>query len=90
MKIRPVTPEDHAVLLDIWLRSVRATHTFLTEDDIQFYLPLVRDGLRSGHLEIWVLCSDADESMGFLGMVAARWRRSSSLPSIAGWGADGS
>ena len=41
--IRPACRLEHAVLLDIWLRSVRATHTFLSEQDIQSLLPVVRD-----------------------------------------------
>jgi putative acetyltransferase len=68
MKIRRALPPDRDVLLDIWLRSVRETHTFLSEEDIQFYLPLVRDYLASPQLELWVLCSDTDALMGFLGM----------------------
>src|SRR5262245_11812563 len=68
MKIRQALPTDRDVLLDIWLRSVRATHTFLSEEDIQFFLPLVRDGLASAELVLWVLCSDSDAPMGFLGM----------------------
>jgi putative acetyltransferase len=47
---------------------VRATHTFLSEEDIQLFLPLVRDCLASGELELWVLCSDSDAPMGFMGM----------------------
>jgi putative acetyltransferase len=61
-------PADLDALLDIWLRSVRATHTFLSEDDIQFLLPLVRDCLTSGELEVWVLCSETGALMGFMGL----------------------
>ena len=43
MWIRAATSDEQSPLLDIWLRSVRATHAFLSEDDIQFLLPLVRD-----------------------------------------------
>ena len=43
MTIRRATPADRDALLDIWLRSVRATHTFLSEQDIQSLLPIVRD-----------------------------------------------
>jgi putative acetyltransferase len=67
MYIRPAIAADHNDLVDLWLRSVRATHTFLSEDDIQFFLPLVRDGALA-QLELWVLCSDAAVLMGFMGM----------------------
>lgn len=68
MTIRRANPADRNVLLDIWLRSVRATHAFLTEDDIQSLLPHVRDYLASDTPEFWVLCSDAGELMGFMGL----------------------
>jgi len=67
MKIRPATFDDREELLDIWLRSVRATHTFLTEEDIQRMLPLVRDrALR--HLELWVLIAGEETLAGFMGL----------------------
>jgi putative acetyltransferase len=72
MNIRRAIPADRDTLLDIWLRSVRATHTFLSEEDIQFFFPLVRDCLASGELEMWVLCSDSDETMGFMGMSGSK------------------
>ena len=67
MHIRQGTQADHDALLDIWLRSVRATHSFLSEDDIQSLLPLVRD-MALPALELWVLCTDTGTPMGFLGM----------------------
>lgn len=72
MTVRPAIPTDNDVLLDIWLRSVRATHIFLTEEDTQFFLPLVRGLLTSGGLEVWVLCSDSRAPMGFMGMSGSK------------------
>jgi putative acetyltransferase len=68
MRIRPVDRTDRDVLVDIWLRSVRATHTFLSEDDIHSLLPASRDYLTSDEPELWVLCSDSGVIMGFMGM----------------------
>ncbi|TWU17743.1 putative N-acetyltransferase YjaB [Novipirellula galeiformis] len=67
MQIRQAVSDDHDVLLDIWLRSVRATHTFLSEDDIQFFLPLVRDQALV-ELELWVLVAEDDAAIGFMGL----------------------
>jgi putative acetyltransferase len=67
MKIRRSTPDDLGPVLDVWLRSVRATHAFLTEADIQSLLPLVRDEALP-NLELWVLCSDNGVPIGFLGV----------------------
>ena len=69
MQIRRAEPAAVASLLDIWLRSVRATHTFLTECDIQALLPLVRDHvLPDQNLELWILSSDDREPIGFMGL----------------------
>jgi len=66
--IREARPADASALVDVWLRSVRATHSFLAEDDIQFFLPLVREMLSSSQLELWVLASDANTLIGFMGL----------------------
>jgi putative acetyltransferase len=72
MSIRRATPTDREVLLDIWLRSVRATHTFLSEEDIQSFLPLVRDYLASAEPEFWALCSDSGGPVGFMGLSGSK------------------
>jgi putative acetyltransferase len=71
MNIRRVIPTDREQLLEIWLRSVRATHTFLTEEDIQSFLPIVRD-VALAELEIWVLCSNSGSPIGFMGMTGSK------------------
>ena len=68
MNIRRSVPTDREALVDIWLRSVQATHSFLTEQDIQSLLPPTRDYLTSDEPELWVLCSNTEEIMGFMGL----------------------
>lgn len=70
MTIRPYHADDRDKLVEIWLRSVRATHTFLTEENIQELLPLVRDVVLN-QLEVWVLCSPSGEPIGFAGLTEA-------------------
>jgi putative acetyltransferase len=67
MKIRLSTADDFGTLLDVWLRSVRATHVFLTDADIQSLLPVVRDQALP-NLELWVLCNDNGVPIGFVGV----------------------
>jgi putative acetyltransferase len=55
MQIRRATSDDRDALFDVWLRSVRATHTFVSEADIQCFMPLVRDYLASSEPELWIL-----------------------------------
>lgn len=69
MTIREALPEDRDTLVRIWLRSVRATHSFLSEDDIQSLLPLVRDELGpDSELELWVLEGEEGAVIGFTGL----------------------
>ena len=68
MPIRPARQSEHSALLALWERSVRATHTFLTEADIVFYRPLVADIFAGHSLEVWVLTDEADGPIGFLGL----------------------
>jgi putative acetyltransferase len=68
LAIRLATPADRAALLDIWLRSVRATHAFVSEEDVQSMVPQVRDYLASSETEFWVLCDESGALMGFMGM----------------------
>ena len=67
MNIRRATAADAPQLLDIWLRSVRATHDFVAAADIDAMFPQVR-GYLSSDAELWVACDAADTPMGFMGM----------------------
>jgi putative acetyltransferase len=72
MEIGRAVPTDREILLDVWLRSVRATHTFLSEEDIQSMIPQVRAYLASSEAELWVLRDDSGAIMGFMGMSASK------------------
>jgi putative acetyltransferase len=86
MSIRRAIPADRDVLVDIWLRSVRATHTFLSEEDIQSLLPLARDYLTSNEPEFWVLCTDSGAIMGFMGMSGSKMESLFLAPEFHGRG----
>lgn len=45
--LAPITPADGPELLALWESSVRASHHFLTAEDIAFFRPLIVDGLLS-------------------------------------------
>jgi putative acetyltransferase len=68
MHIRPLRQTEQSALLALWERSVRATHTFLTEADIVFYRPLVADVFAGDALELWVLTDEENVLVGFLGL----------------------
>lgn len=85
MTIREGRPDDHESLLAIWLRSVRGSHSFLTEEDIQGLLPLVREQALPA-LELWVLCDDDGEPVGFSGLDGAKMEALFIAPEFAGRG----
>ncbi len=67
MNIRSALSPEIPALVEIWLRSVRATHSFLTEQDIAALEPLVRERVLP-KLEVWVLCDEADKPVGFMAL----------------------
>ena len=91
MNIRRAIPTDREVLLDVWLRSIRATHTFVSEEDIRSMIPQVRDYLASSVPEFWVLCDDSGTTMGFMGMSGSKMeslflaRSSCAVAPVGGW-----
>jgi putative acetyltransferase len=67
--ISPVQPEDFPRVVEVWEASVRATHDFVSEADIQLFKPLVRDGLP--HVETLACVREADgQVVGFVGVKA--------------------
>lgn len=68
--IQPAAEQDREPLLRVWLESVRATHAFLSEDEIQQILPQVRDSALT-QLEVWVLHDDELGIVGFMGLDGA-------------------
>jgi putative acetyltransferase len=69
MYVRAAQVDDRPQLLELWERSVRATHHFLTEADIVALRPLVAEVLAGDAVEWWVLASANRAPIGFLGVV---------------------
>lgn len=65
--IIPASIDDFPRMVEVWEASVRATHLFLTEADIQFFKPLVPDALVQ--VQTLVCVRDADgQVVGFIGV----------------------
>ncbi|WP_448547065.1 GNAT family N-acetyltransferase [Thalassotalea fusca] len=41
MIVEDALPKDYAEMLVVWENSVRATHNFITEEDIEFFKPII-------------------------------------------------
>lgn len=65
-EVQDKKPELMEVLLDIWESSVRATHTFLSEEEIQQIKTYVPQAL-AGVEHLAVAEDDAGNRLGFLG-----------------------
>jgi len=65
--VRPARVEDRERLLELWERSVRATHHFLEDSDVVALRPLVAEELASDAVDWWVLVSATEALIGFLG-----------------------
>lgn len=57
-------------LVILWEASVRATHHFLTENDIQNLTPLVKMGLSD--IETLIIVYDNNKPVAFMGIDAAK------------------
>jgi len=67
MKIRAGEANDHRTLVDIWDRAVRATHHFLTEQQItEYYQQVLHHYLPQA--ELWVAEQDSGQLTGFIGL----------------------
>lgn len=66
VRVRPARSDDRQRMLELWERSVRATHLFLEEEDVELLRPLVAEELASDAVDWWVLVTD-DKVFGFLG-----------------------
>src|SRR5215203_5246406 len=70
MHVRPARIEDRERLLELWERSVRATHHFLEDSDVVALRPLVAEELASDAVDWWVLVSATEALIGFLGFAS--------------------
>lgn len=67
-RVRRAKPADHEAIVALWERSVRATHHFLAEQDVEALRPLVAEELMSDTIDWWVLESTTGLLLGFLGL----------------------
>lgn len=68
MQIRRPTAAERAPLVELWERSVRATHHFLGEAGIVALRPFVAEALADEGIDWWVLVDEAGTLLGFTGL----------------------
>ena len=55
-------------LMNIWEASVRATHHFLTEDDIRFFKKLILEKNYLNHVDLYCIRTEQNVILGFSGI----------------------
>jgi len=70
VRVRRARPADRDALVDLWERSVRATHHFLTPHDVTTLRPLVAAELANEGFGWWVAESAVGQPLGFLGFAS--------------------
>lgn len=67
MQILQPAPQDYDELIGVWEASVRSTHHFLTEADIEFYKPLVRN-LYFQAVALYIIRNKEGKIVAFMGL----------------------
>lgn len=67
MNVVNVVPDNFAELLDVWESSVRATHHFLTDQDIEGFKPMI---MEQAFPNVTLRCvkNESDAILGFVGV----------------------
>ncbi|KII79811.1 GNAT family N-acetyltransferase [Vibrio renipiscarius] len=67
MIVENVLPEYYAEMLSVWENSVRATHDFITEEDIEFFKPII---IEQAFPAVTLRCVKSDNGaiLGFVGV----------------------
>lgn len=68
MNLKPYEDSYRNEIIEVWESSVRATHLFLSEADIEFYKSLVKE-IDFNEFEVYCAFSDENQLIGFMGIV---------------------
>lgn len=85
MNIQPYNDQLRDDLLFVWERSVRATHTFLKREDIEFYKSIVVT-IDFNQIQVYCALADGGELMGFVGVADDKMEMLFVHPSYIGQG----
>ena len=64
--IQTASPADYQEIVDVWEASVRATHHFLKEEDIQYFKPLILNEFLKA-VNLFCIRNEQGHIVGFLG-----------------------
>ena len=85
LRIKHVEESDYPELLEVWENSVRATHGFLTEEDIAFLRPLILEQYFDA-VDLRCARDEQGKIFGFCGVAASKLEMLFVLPECRGQG----
>ena len=83
--IQAIDPSEYPAVVDVWEASVRATHDFLTEKDIQYFKPLILNQYLA-LVELSCLKDDQGKIAGFMGVADGKIEMLFIHPALRGQG----
>lgn len=83
--IQAIDPSEYPAVVDVWEASVRATHDFLTEKDIQYFKPLILNEYLA-LVELSCLRDDQGQIAGFMGVAEGKIEMLFIHPNLRGQG----
>ncbi|MBX2872766.1 MAG: GNAT family N-acetyltransferase [Saprospiraceae bacterium] len=84
-KIDSIPKSDYVEVVDLWEASVRATHHFLPESDIQYFKPLILNQYLD-QVQLSCLRDQAGKIAGFLGVAEGKIEMLFIHPEVRGKG----
>jgi putative acetyltransferase len=83
--VQPILPDDFARVVEVWEASVRATHDFVAEADIEEFRPMVRAALPALNQLAGIRDTD-DRVAGFVAVVGGKVEMLFIHPKVRGQG----
>ncbi|MFC5625616.1 GNAT family N-acetyltransferase [Algoriphagus winogradskyi] len=83
--ISKIAPSEYPQVVELWEASVRATHEFLPEEDIQFFKPLILNEYLKA-VELNCVRDDSGKILGFSGVAEGNLEMLFVHPVFAGKG----
>ena len=77
---------EYVKLLEIWESSVKATHDFLTDDDVQFFKKLIVENKYFNHVKLYCIRNSESNILGFSGISGNKLEMLFLDPAVRGQG----
>ena len=77
---------EYDKLLEIWESSVKATHDFLTDDDVQFFKKLIVENKYFNHVKLYCIRNSESNILGFSGISGSKLEMLFLDPAVRGQG----